>query len=159
MRHAFGRGEVRLLFVPTPVCRLPGIGQPIVQVLIGKAVAGLDHTAALGTIQALIDDPATDHDTHPDPTMAVTLAGFIAVRVAITLWVRPHYMSAVTAFSSAMSSFTPSGDYGKIAQGVLGPNGQPIPSRTTRWTPRLAGAPCPGPRGVLAGLPPNMKES
>ena len=30
------------------------------------------------------------------PAMAVTFAGFIAVRVAIMLWLRPHYMSAVT---------------------------------------------------------------
>ena len=30
------------------------------------------------------------------PAMAVTLAGFIAVRAAVTLWLRPHYMSAIT---------------------------------------------------------------
>ena len=30
------------------------------------------------------------------PAMAVTLAGFIAVRAVIALWLRPHYMSAVT---------------------------------------------------------------
>ena len=30
------------------------------------------------------------------PAMAVTLAGFIAVRAVIALWLRPHYMSAIT---------------------------------------------------------------
>ncbi len=30
------------------------------------------------------------------PAMAVTLAGFIAVRLAVTYWVRPHYMSPAT---------------------------------------------------------------
>ena len=30
------------------------------------------------------------------PAMAVTLAGFIAVRVVVTLWLRSHYMSPVT---------------------------------------------------------------
>ncbi len=61
------------------------------------------------------------------PAVAVTLAGFIAVRVAITLWVRPHYLTAVTTFSSVVNNFTPAGAYWKIAQGVLGPNGKPIP--------------------------------
>jgi hypothetical protein len=60
------------------------------------------------------------------PAVAVTLAGFIAARVVITLWVRPHYMSAVTKFSSVVNSFTPAGAYWRIASGVLGPNGQPI---------------------------------
>jgi hypothetical protein len=30
------------------------------------------------------------------PAMAVTLAGFIAVRLGVTYWLRPHYMSPVT---------------------------------------------------------------
>jgi hypothetical protein len=60
------------------------------------------------------------------PAVAVTLAGFVAARVVITLWVRPHYMSAVTKFSSVLSSFTPAGAYWRIASGVLGPNGQPV---------------------------------
>jgi hypothetical protein len=60
------------------------------------------------------------------PALAVTLAGFVAVRVVITLWVRPHYIAAVTKFSSVLSGFTPTGAYWKISQGVLGPNGQPV---------------------------------
>jgi hypothetical protein len=35
------------------------------------------------------------------PTLAVTLGGFIAVRAAIALWLRPHYMSAVTVYLQA----------------------------------------------------------
>jgi hypothetical protein len=60
------------------------------------------------------------------PAMAVTLAGFIGVRVAVALWLRPHYMTAVTVFYKATSGFTPPGAYWQIAQGVVGPNGQAI---------------------------------
>jgi ABC-type xylose transport system permease subunit len=31
------------------------------------------------------------------PAMAVTLGGFLAARIAVTLWLRPHYLSPVTA--------------------------------------------------------------
>jgi hypothetical protein len=58
------------------------------------------------------------------PAMVITLAGFIAVRVVVTLWLRPHYLSAVTAFYKATSGFTPRGAFWQIAQGVVGPNGQ-----------------------------------
>jgi hypothetical protein len=60
------------------------------------------------------------------PAMAVTLAGFIAARVVVTLWLRPHYMSAVTTYYNVGRGFTPAGAYWMIASGVLGPNGQPI---------------------------------
>ena len=43
------------------------------------------------------------------PAMALTLAGFIAVRMAVAFWLRPHYMSAVTVFYKATSGFTPAG--------------------------------------------------
>ncbi len=73
------------------------------------------------------------------PAVAVTLAGFVAVRVVITLWVRPHYMAAVTMFSSVVSGAGPSGAYWKLAQGVLGPNGQPVPQPNN--VPYLDGIP------------------
>jgi hypothetical protein len=60
------------------------------------------------------------------PAMAVTLAGFIAVRALITLLLRPHYMSAVTVFYKVTSGFTPAGSYWRLAQGVMGPNGQQL---------------------------------
>jgi hypothetical protein len=61
------------------------------------------------------------------PAMAVTLAGFIAARAAVALWLRPHYMSAVTVFYKVTSGLTPPGSYWQIASGVLGPNGQELP--------------------------------
>ncbi len=61
------------------------------------------------------------------PAIAVTLAGFIAVRVVIVFWLRSHYMSAVTASYNLLSNFTPKGAYWRIASGVIGPNGQQLP--------------------------------
>ena len=61
------------------------------------------------------------------PAIAVTLAGFIAARALITLLLRPHYMSAVTVFYNVVSGYTPKGSYWQLSQGILGPNGQPVP--------------------------------
>jgi hypothetical protein len=60
------------------------------------------------------------------PAMAVTLGGFIAARVAVTLWLRPHYLSAVTVTRSLTGAFTPTGSYWLISQGVRNPAGQLI---------------------------------
>ncbi len=62
------------------------------------------------------------------PALAVTLAGFIAVRATVTLWLRPHYMSAITVTHSVLSGYTPAGSYWQVAQGVLGPHGQLVPA-------------------------------
>ena len=64
------------------------------------------------------------------PAIAVTLAGFIAVRAVVALWLRPHYLSAVTVFYKVTSGFTPPGSFWKIASGILGPNGQAIDQNT-----------------------------
>jgi ABC-type transport system involved in multi-copper enzyme maturation permease subunit len=61
------------------------------------------------------------------PARAVTLAGFIAVRVVITLWLRSHYISAVTTTYSVLGNYGPTGAYWRLASGVIGPNGQPLP--------------------------------
>jgi hypothetical protein len=61
------------------------------------------------------------------PALAVTLAGFIAARVVITLWLRSHYISAVTTTYNVLGNFTPKGAYWQFASGVLGPNGQQLP--------------------------------
>jgi len=62
------------------------------------------------------------------PAMAVTLAGFIAARAVIALYLRPHYMTAVTAFYKLTGGgYTPPGSYWQLAQGVVGPNGQVLP--------------------------------
>jgi hypothetical protein len=57
------------------------------------------------------------------PAMAVTLAGFIAVRAAIALWLRPHYMSAITVSYKVADGYTPSRVL--LATGV----GRPRPER------------------------------
>ena len=57
------------------------------------------------------------------PAMAVTLAGFIAVRVVIVLWVRAHYMSAVTVTYNVLQGYTPRGSFWQLAQGVHAPTG------------------------------------
>jgi hypothetical protein len=60
------------------------------------------------------------------PAMAVTLGGFIAARLAVLFWLRPHYQSAVTVTRGLLSAFSPTGSYWLIHQGVLNPAGQPI---------------------------------
>jgi ABC-type transport system involved in multi-copper enzyme maturation permease subunit len=61
------------------------------------------------------------------PAMAVTLGGFIAARVAVTLWLRPHYLSAVTLTRSLTAQIQPSGSYWLISQGARNPAGQLMP--------------------------------
>jgi hypothetical protein len=73
------------------------------------------------------------------PALAVTLAGFVAVRVVITLWVRSHYLHAVTVTSSVLGNYTPSGAYWRLASGVIGPNGQQVPQPDN--TPYFDGIP------------------
>ena len=59
------------------------------------------------------------------PALAVTLAGFAALRV-LTTWLRPHYMTPVTAYYKLTAPFTPAGSYLAISKGFSGPNGQPV---------------------------------
>ena len=61
------------------------------------------------------------------PAMAVTLAGFVVVRVIIVLWVRAHYLSAVTVTYNVLQGYTPRGDFWHLASGVIGPNGHLLP--------------------------------
>jgi hypothetical protein len=62
------------------------------------------------------------------PAIAVTLAGFIIVRAVVTLWLRPHYMSAITVTSELTSPFTPTGSYWQLGQRILNPAGQFVPA-------------------------------
>ena len=43
------------------------------------------------------------------PAIAVTLGGFIALRLVIADFLRPHYMTAVTTYYNVTGSFTPPG--------------------------------------------------
>ena len=61
------------------------------------------------------------------PAMAITLAGFIAVRAVIALWLRPHYMSAVSVTYNLLHGYTPAGSYWQLGQGVLDPSGHLVP--------------------------------
>jgi ABC-type transport system involved in multi-copper enzyme maturation permease subunit len=64
------------------------------------------------------------------PAMAITLGGFVAVRLVITLWVRRHYMAAVTTYANVGTNLTPKGSYWQYASGLTGPNG-PLPQGNT----------------------------
>jgi ABC-type transport system involved in multi-copper enzyme maturation permease subunit len=58
--------------------------------------------------------------------IAVTLAGFIAVRSVIYIGVRQHFMSAVTTYVPLNSAFTPAGSYWQLAAGYVGADGRPL---------------------------------
>jgi hypothetical protein len=61
------------------------------------------------------------------PALAVTLAGFIVVRAAVTLWLRPHYLSAITVTYKLFTGYTPAGSYWQLAQGIRFPGGGLVP--------------------------------
>ncbi len=52
--------------------------------------------------------------------------GFIAARVAVTLWLRPHYLSAVTVTRNLPAQIQPTGSFWLISQGARNPAGQLI---------------------------------
>jgi hypothetical protein len=58
------------------------------------------------------------------PALAVTLAGFAAVRVATSQWLRLHYMTPVTVYYKLTAPFVPAGSYLGVSQGVVGANGK-----------------------------------
>jgi len=84
------------------------------------------------------------------PAMAVTLAGFIGVRVVVALWLRPHYLSAVTVFYKVTSGLNPPGAFWQIAQGVVGPNGQSLGQPNN--TPYVDGVPITALPGSCAAV-------
>jgi ABC-type transport system involved in multi-copper enzyme maturation permease subunit len=54
------------------------------------------------------------------PAVAVTLGGFVAVRLLVTFLLRPHYMTPVTATYNLARSFTPTGPAWVISSGIVG---------------------------------------
>ena len=60
------------------------------------------------------------------PAIAVTLAGFIAVRAVIFLTLRRSFMTAVTSYFPLGSGFAPAGSAWQLGAGFVGANGQPI---------------------------------
>jgi hypothetical protein len=59
---------------------------------------------------------------HTLPALAVTLGGFIAVRLLVVFLLRPHYMTPVTVTYNLARSFTPTGSAWVISSGILGVN-------------------------------------
>jgi hypothetical protein len=60
------------------------------------------------------------------PAIAVTLAGFIAVRAVIFIELRRSFMTAVTSYFPVGSGFTPAGPAWQLGAGFVGANGQPL---------------------------------
>jgi hypothetical protein len=61
------------------------------------------------------------------PAIGVTLAAYLAVRLLIDQWVRPHYMTAVTHLYGLMQNWVPSGAVWQLGAGVVNPSGQMLP--------------------------------
>jgi hypothetical protein len=60
------------------------------------------------------------------PAIAVALGGFVALRLVIADFVRPHYMAAVTTYYPVTGSFTPSGSSWLFSQGAVSRTGQVV---------------------------------
>ena len=58
------------------------------------------------------------------PAIAVTLAGFIGVRVLVAEILRPHYLSAVTTYYSLASNWTQPAGAWVLGSGVVNKSGQ-----------------------------------
>jgi len=55
--------------------------------------------------------------------LAVTAGVFLAVRLAVTYWVRVHYLPAVTTIYSVTQNFTPKGAFWPLTGGTVLPGG------------------------------------
>jgi hypothetical protein len=84
---------------------------------IGYAVFAMALGIAAGTVARRIL-----------PAIAVVLGGFIALRLVIADFVRPHYMAAVTTYYGLTRSFTPSGAAWVFIQGAVSKTGQVVRS-------------------------------
>jgi len=62
------------------------------------------------------------------PAIAVALGGFIALRLVISDFVRPHYIAAVTTYYNVTGSFTPPGQAWVLGQGAVSKTGQVVPA-------------------------------
>jgi len=60
------------------------------------------------------------------PAIAVTLAGFIAVRAVIYIWARSHFITPVTAYFPLNHGLMPTGSLWQLAAGYVGADGQPL---------------------------------
>lgn len=74
------------------------------------------------------------------PAIAVALAGFIAVRLVVSDFLRSHYLTAVTHYYSVTGSFTPSGSAWVLSQGAVSPAGVVVPAGYGNLYPALPAA-------------------
>jgi hypothetical protein len=58
------------------------------------------------------------------PAIAITIGGFIGMRLLISQVVRQHYITAVTAFYKPLQAFAPQGPAWTLQQGVVNKYGQ-----------------------------------
>jgi hypothetical protein len=58
------------------------------------------------------------------PAIAVTGGVFLAIRMAVTYWVRVHYLPAVTTIYSVTQNFSPKGAFWPLTGGTVLPGGQ-----------------------------------
>ena len=97
------------------------------------------------------------------PALAVTLAGFIAVRAAVTLWLRPHYLSAITVTHSVLSGYTPAGSSWQLGAGVLDAHGHlvPAPNGAEIYNIPLGNLPasCANAARGVAGIAPSCRDA
>ena len=57
------------------------------------------------------------------PAIAVTLAGFVALRAVFAFYVRPHSLAAVAKTMALSAANTPAGAW-VLSSGLVGPNGK-----------------------------------
>jgi hypothetical protein len=62
------------------------------------------------------------------PAIAVTLGAFIALRLVISDFLRPHYITAVTTYYNVTGSFTPRGQAWVLSQGAVSKAGVVVAS-------------------------------
>jgi hypothetical protein len=74
------------------------------------------------------------------PAIAVTLGGFIALRLVISDFLRPHYIAAVTTYYNVTGSFTPRGQAWVLSQGAVSRAGVVVASGWGELYPALPAA-------------------
>jgi hypothetical protein len=83
------------------------------------------------------------------PAIGITLAGYVAVRVVIDLWLRPHFIGAITQVYAITASPVPAGGAWQLASGVITPGGTMLamqdgtdiaPGVSASWVPQACQA-------------------
>ena len=61
------------------------------------------------------------------PALAITLGGFVALRIVIAYYLRPHYLHALTLTQSLASTLTPKGASWQLTTGIVNASGAAVP--------------------------------